>query len=104
MSEADSNTIEKQHVQRRASTGSFGPPTAIIIIVATIVFFVVNGPQSNASNRQRLTTESSFSSTAILAGIERNNSSQAFHSAEASAVLGGDKLDFREAIMEGDEA
>jgi predicted membrane protein len=78
--------------------------TAVILIVATVVFFVVNGPQSNASNRETLTTDPTFSSTAILGGIERQNSSSAFRGAEASAFMGGVNLDFRDATMEGNEA
>src|SRR2546421_6111096 len=93
----------QQKKNERQTSDPWGP-TAGIIILATIVFFVVNGPQSNASNRGTVTRESNFSSTAILGGIERQNNSSAFRGAEASAFMGGVKLDLRDATMEGDEA
>lgn len=99
----DNNRSQQETRQRRASDASMGT-TAMILILATIVFFVVNGPQTNASNSEILTKESTFSSTAILGGIERQNSSSAFRRAEASAFMGGVNLDFRDATMEGDEA
>src|SRR5215831_11327192 len=98
---SDDKSQQKTH-QRRTKEASMGA-TVVILIVATVVFFVVNGPQSNASNRQTL-NESTFSSTAVLGGIDRRNSSSAFRSAEASAFMGGVNLDFRDATMEGDEA
>ena len=103
MKSDQNGTVQRRRYERPARDGSFGS-SAGIIIIATIVFFVVNGPQSNASNRERLTSDSSFSGTAILGGIERASSSPAFRSAEAAAFMGAVKLDFRDAIMEGNEA
>ena len=87
------------HPQRTTDKSWFA-----IVILATIVFVAVNGRQSDASGRQGLTRESTFNSTAILGGIERQNSSPAFRGAEASAFMGAVKLDFSDAVMEGNEA
>ena len=100
----DDNSKAQQKTNERRTTDATMGTTVAILIVATVVFFVVNGPQSNASNSEIVTNHSTFSSTAVLGGIERRNSSSAFRSAEASAFMGGVNLDFRDATMEGDEA
>jgi predicted membrane protein len=81
-----------------------GDSTVGIIILALIVFFFVNGPGSHASERRGVSTESDFSETAVLGGVDRQNNSQKFHGGEATAFMGGVKLDLREAVMEGSEA
>ena len=101
---SDDNSKAQQKTNERRTTDATMGTTVAILIVATVVFFVVNGPQSNASNSEIVTNHSTFSSTAVLGGIERRNSSSAFRSAEASAFMGGVNLDFRDATMEGDEA
>ena len=101
MTSDENGKLKQTRYERRASDAG---PIAIILIVATAVFFGVNGPQSNASDRETLTREPNFSSTAILGGVERQNTSSAFRSAEASAFMGGIKLDFRDSTMEGNEA
>jgi predicted membrane protein len=78
--------------------------TAGIIILALIVFFFVNGPGSRASERRKSSTDADFSDTAFLGGVERQDSSPAFRSGDATAVMGGIKLDLRNATMEGNEA
>lgn len=103
MTNDEKGSLQRKAYERGRRDSSLGS-TAAIILIATVVFFVVNGPQSNASNRQRVTTDPSFSSTAILGGVERRSTSSAFRGAEASAFMGGIKLDFRDAVMEGDEA
>jgi len=103
MTTDDNNKPQQQAHQQRTSDASMGTTVAILIL-ATIVFFVVNGHQSNASNREILSKESNFSSTAVLSGIERRNSSSAFRGADAAAFMGGVNLDLRDATMEGDEA
>jgi predicted membrane protein len=98
---SDENRKPREAGYRRRTTDA---SWVAIIIFATVVFFAVNGHESDASGRGVSTTEPTFSSTAILGGIDRQNSSPAFRSAEASAFMGGVKLDFRGAIMDGDEA
>jgi hypothetical protein len=83
---------------------TFWGPAVLIIILASFVFLIVNGPLSNASDRESLTTESNFSSTALLSGVERRNSSSDFRGGQAEAVMGGVDLDLREATMQGAEA
>ena len=103
MTSEENGKLQQKTYQRRTSDASWGS-TVAIIIVATVVFFVVNGPQSSASNNESSTRDSSFSSTAILGGVHRQNSSSAFRGADAAAFMGGVQLDFRDASMEGDEA
>src|SRR5579871_5050997 len=95
---------EKQPVQPRRRHSN-GTDSAIgIIIVALVVFFFVNGPGSHASERRGTSTLSDFDETAVLGGVERQNNSQHFHGGEATAFMGGVKLDLRDAIIDGNEA
>jgi len=103
MTSTDDDKSQQKTQQPRKNDASLGTAAAILI-VATIVFFVVNGPQSNASNRETLTKESDFSSSVILGGIERRNTSSAFRGADASALLGGVKLDLSDATMQDNQA
>lgn len=99
---ANENT-NNTSVQKRSQppTMSIGL-TVLIIVIAIGVFLVVNGPSSNASNRDM--RDPTFSGTAILSGVDRQITSSAFRRAEASAYLGGVNLDFRNATMESNEA
>ena len=99
----DMSKPQQKRDERRTSDSSLRT-IALILIAAAVVFLVVNGPESNASNRESLPNEPTFSSTAFLGGIERRISSSDFRDAEASAFMGGVKLDFRDAAMEGNEA
>jgi|RhiMetdeSRZDD1v2_1073273.scaffolds.fasta_scaffold33175_2 predicted membrane protein len=99
----DMSKPQQKRYERRTSD-SFLRTIALILIAAAVVFLVVNGPESNASNRESLPNEPTFSSTAFLGGIERRISALDFRDAEASAFMGGVKLDFRDAEMEGNEA
>lgn len=83
-----------------------GDSTVGIIILALVVFFFVNGPgsHSHASGRRGLSTDSDFSETAVLGGVDRQNNSQSFHGGEAAAFMGGVKIDLRDAVMQGNEA
>src|SRR5215472_5590781 len=81
-----------------------GDSSVGLIILALIVFFFVNGPGSHASERRGSSTESDFNETAVLGGVDRQNNSQHFRSGEATAFMGGIKLDLRDAVMEGNEA
>ena len=72
MTSEENGKVQQKQYERQTSD-AWGPTVAIIIL-ATIVFFVVNGPQSsasNTSNRETVTKEATFSSTAILGDIER---------------------------------
>jgi len=100
----DDNSKAQQKTHHRRTTDASMGTTLMILILATIVFLVVNGPSSNASDSDIATNESTFSSTAVLGGIERRNSSSAFRGADASAFMGGVNLDLRDATMEGGEA
>lgn len=95
---------EKQPVQPRRRHSN-GTDSAIgIIIVALVVFFFVNGPGSRASERRGTTTSADFDETAVLGGVERLNNSQHFHGGQATAFMGGVKLDLRDAVIDGSEA
>jgi predicted membrane protein len=75
-------------------------PSLGIILVAVVVFFAVN----SSSNDRNDSRDTSFSNTAILTGIDRRITSPEFQSGDASAFMGGMKLDFRDATMKGNEA
>ena len=94
----DSRSPEKNHQPRASSMGS----AMAILLVATIVFVVVNGPSSDASDRN--SAESSFDASAFLSGVQRYNNSADFRRGEASAFMGGVELDFRDAEMQGSQA
>jgi predicted membrane protein len=103
MSTNENQTVPPQRYDSHRRDSSLGPAVGLIV-AACIVFFVVNGPYNGASNRRGSTSDATFRNTAILGGIERRINSSAFRNAEASAFMGGVKLDFRDAVMEGNEA
>ena len=103
MSIEDTKNPGQKRYERRTSDSSLRT-TALILIAAALVFLAVNGRESNAYSRERWTNEPTFTSTAFLGGIERRINSSDFRDAEASAFMGGVKLDFRDAAMEGNEA
>ena len=73
--------------------------------MALVVFFFVNGPGSHAASETRgTTTQGDFNETAVLGGVERQNNLQHFHGGEATAFMGGVKLDLRDAVIDGSEA
>ncbi|HLH30805.1 MAG TPA: LiaF domain-containing protein [Terriglobia bacterium] len=84
---------------RRTSDSTIG-----LIILALIVFYFVNGPGSRASERRRSSNEANFSETAVLSGVERHNNSPSFHGGDATAFMGGVKLDLRDAVIDGNDA
>ena len=84
-------------------SGSIGPYIPIIL-VATLVFVVLDRHRSDASDRQVLSGESTFSDSAFLGGVKHNYSSSVFRRGEVEAFMGGVELDFRDAVMESDEA
>jgi hypothetical protein len=97
--EQQTQTRQPDRPRYRGGDSSVG-----LIILALIVFFFVNGPGSHASERRGLSNESDFSETAVLGGVDRQNTSQKFHGGEATAFMGGVKLDLRDAVMAGSEA
>jgi hypothetical protein len=90
--------------RRRQSTNTSWGPVIPIILLATIIFAITNRRGSDASEREILSTESTFDDTAILSGVTRKVSSSTFRHGEAEAFLGGVNLDLRDAMIEGDEA
>jgi len=101
MANENTNNTSVEKRSQRPPTMSLGL-TVLILVIAIGVFLVVNGPSSNASNRDM--RDPTFSGTAILSGVDRQITSSAFRRADASAFMGGVKLDFRDATMEGNEA
>ena len=89
---------------RRQRTNTSLGPVVPIILLATIIFAVMDQRSSDASEREVLSTESTFDDTAILSGVTRKVSSSAFRYGEAEAFMGGVNLDLRDAMIEGDEA
>ena len=87
----------------RPMNPSWGP-IIVLLTIGTVVFLVLNQPQSDAANGRVLTTDSRFDDAAFLSGVERRYGSVPFRGGEADAFMGGVKLDFRDAIMEGDSA
>jgi len=98
----DEQTTGNQRTVRTRQRKDTSGPIVVILIIATIIFFATNEAQ-NAGNRQ-VTGDSSFSSYAFLGGVETRNNSPSFRGGSASAVMGGAKLDFRDAEIEGDQA
>ena len=101
---ADEQTagIQRGPRMRYRRDTSSGPIVAILII-ATIIFLVTN-ESHNADNRQGINGDSTFSSYAFMSGVETRNNSSSFTGGSASAVMGGVKLDFRDAAMQGNQA
>jgi predicted membrane protein len=100
----DSNDRKPQReYSRRQGRESSWAPLVPIILVATIVFAIIDN-RSDASERGARAGESTFSDTAFLSGIERRYASTTFQQGDAEAFMGGIDLDFRDAIIEGDEA
>jgi predicted membrane protein len=96
-------TGETQRVLQPRRRKDTSGPIVFILIVATIIFLATNEAH-NAEERQTLSGDSTFSSYAFLSGVETRNNSSTFRGGSASAVMGGAKLDFRDATMEGDQA
>ena len=92
---------ENSRSQRRDT--SWGPLVPIIVIV-TIALAILDRPRSDAADRHIHLGKSAFSDTAFLGAIERRVDSSTFQQGEAAAFMGGIDLDFRDAIIEGDEA
>jgi predicted membrane protein len=103
MTTGEDNNAQGENHRTRGRNGSIGPYIPIIL-VATLVFVVVERDRSDASDRQVVTGESTFSDKAFLSGVKRQYSSSVFRRGEVEAFMGGVELDFRDAVIEGDEA
>lgn len=75
-------------------------PVPIVMIGAYLVWQAIHGPDQPL-DRER---ESQFSALAIMGGVGRKISSPAFTGGEATALLGGVKIDLHEAAIAADEA
>ena len=75
-------------------------PIPIIGIGAYLIWQAVSGPEG-ARDRD---SESHFSALAVMGGAARKVNSQAFTGGEATALLGGVKIDLHEATIAADEA
>jgi hypothetical protein len=75
-------------------------PIPIIMIGGYLVWQAVNGPD-RTGDRDR---ESHFSALAVMGGAGRKINSQTFSGGEATALLGGVKIDLHDAVITGDEA
>ncbi len=81
---------------------SWGPLVPILVIVT--VFLAINDYRSDATDRHTRPGEATFSDSAFLGGVERKFDSAVFRRGEVETFMGGIDLDFRDAIIEGDEA
>jgi predicted membrane protein len=98
----NSDDKPKYDVSRDRRGVSWGPLVPIVVIAT--IFLAVNDYRSDVSERRVRAGEATFSDSAFLGGIQRRYDSAVFREGEASAFMGGIDLDFRDAIIEGDEA
>jgi hypothetical protein len=75
-------------------------PIPIVMVGGYLIWQAVSGPAPR-SERER---ESHFSALSIMGGVGRKINSQAFTGGEATALLGGVKIDLHEAAIAADEA
>jgi len=75
-------------------------PIPIVIVGGYLIWQAVHGPDK-PSDRER---ESHFSALAVMGGVGRKINSRAFTGGEATALLGGVKIDLRDAVIAADEA
>jgi len=102
MSDNDDRKQQQETFIRQPRRQSSGPLVPLLIF-ATIVF-AINDNRSNRADDRVRRGESAFSDTAVLGGVTRKCDSSTFKHGEAQAFLGGIDLDFRDAIIEGQEA
>jgi predicted membrane protein len=75
-------------------------PIPIVLIGGYLIWQAIHGPETPA-DRQR---ESHFSALAVMGGVGRKINSQQFTGGEATALLGGVKIDLHDATIAADEA
>jgi predicted membrane protein len=102
MTDSNDRKPQREHSRVQGRETSLAPLVPIIL-VATIVFAIIDN-RSDASERRAEAGESTFSDTAFLSGVDRKYTSTTFQRGDAEAFMGGIELDFREAMIEGEEA
>lgn len=75
-------------------------PVPLVLIGGYLIYQAVQGP---SASRDR-SNESMFSALAVMAGINRKVTAVDFRGGEATAVMGGCKIDLRDATIASDEA
>ncbi len=99
--EATEQSRRQTDAQRKRAS-NWGP-IIIILVVSTVIFLAVNVSNNGADGRFK-SSESTFNANAFMSSIDGRNDSRTFRGGKASAMMGGVNLDFRDAVMEGDEA
>src|SRR3954471_16081125 len=74
-------------------------PVLLVVAGATIVWKGMNGP---GTDRGTGDVHSTVSAIAVLAGINRGNTSKTFRGGDLTAILGGCEIDLRQASIEGE--
>jgi predicted membrane protein len=74
-------------------------PVLLVVAGATMVWRGVNGRRDA---RPAADTHSTVSAIAVLAGVNRGNTSKTFRGGDLTAVLGGCQIDLRQASIEGE--
>lgn len=75
-------------------------PIPIVVVGGYMIWQAVHGPDTPADRN----VESHFSALAVMGGVVRKISSQDFTGGEATALLGGVKVDMHKATIAADEA
>jgi predicted membrane protein len=75
-------------------------PIPIVIVGGYLIWQAVHGPDKPADRE----SESHFSALALMGGVGRKINSQQFRGGEATALLGGVKIDLHDAAVAGEEA
>jgi len=75
-------------------------PVPLVLIGSYLIWQAIQGP---TAGRER-DADSTFSALAIMAGVNRKVNALDFRGGEATAVMGGCKLDLRDARIEAGEA
>jgi hypothetical protein len=75
-------------------------PVPIVLIGGYLIWQAVQGPTSTHDRN----AESMFSALAVMAGVTRKVTAMDFRGGEATAVMGGCKIDLRDATISADEA
>jgi predicted membrane protein len=75
-------------------------PVPLVLIGGYLIWQALEGPTASRDRN----SESMFSALAVMAGINRKVTAADFRGGEATAVMGGCKIDLREATIASDEA
>jgi hypothetical protein len=99
----DNNIDKPRYESGRGQRGVSWGPLVPILVIATVIL-AINDYHSDASARRVRPGEATFSDSAFLSGVVRRYDSGIFRRGEAETFMGGIDLDFRDAIIDGDEA